>query len=158
MTRPRKVVVVEASDETPMPLNAEESQLDSETVTEEEVVEEVKVDDEPQKEEGVLFADLGLSVHVKMAEKSTFTDPITKEELWDVKGVVLAPGDTLPLNRLPPYLVKSLKDGKVPGGRIVSVEEAKTLNEEAAKVRALVGQTIGVESDMITEIVTPKET
>jgi len=105
------------------------------------------------KEEKFLFADEGLTVHVLMDKKALY-DILTKEDiLYDVKSKVLAPGDIVALDELPPYLLKDLKDGKVSGARIVGREEAQRLNQEAAHIKALADKTIGVESDMITEVI-----
>ncbi len=184
MGRPRKVVVTEAKDEAPMGEHDTRDQaaepapqadtpdepavsveVDDKDVAVEET-EAVSVEDEvekapsdleennPEASSEVLFADAGLSVHVLMNPKP-IVDTVSGNKLYDVKGVVLAPGDTVSLAELPPYLVEDVKNGKVAGARIVSAEEAFRLNREAAQIRAIADQTIGVESDAITEIVSP---
>lgn len=129
MAKETENVDVEAEDETPQPASAKEK---------------------------FLFAETGLTVHILM-DKKVIRDILTQEDiLYDVKSRVLAPGDIVSLNELPPYLVKDLKAGKVAGAKIVDREEASRLNEEAVRIRMLADQTIGVESDMITEIVTER--
>lgn len=104
--------------------------------------------------EKYLFADQALTIHILLNDKPLL-DILTQEEiLYDTKSQVLAPGDYVPLSELPPYLVKSLKAGDIPGARIVDLDEAERLNVEAAHIRALASQAIGVESDMVTEILT----
>lgn len=129
MAKENENVDVKAEEETPQPASAKDEYL---------------------------FADQGLTVHVLM-DKKPLHDLLTQEDiLYDVKSRVLAPGDIISLEELPPYLVKDLKAGKVSGARIVDYEEANRLNQEAARIRALADQTIGVESDMITEIITER--
>lgn len=179
MARPRKVVVTEAKDEAPMGEHdtrelpeeptPEEAPVSVEVNEEEVPAEETEAasvedetekapedleENEPEASNEVLFAEVGLNVHVLMNPKP-IVDSLSGNKMYDVKGVVLAPGDTVPLSELPPYLVEDVKSGKVPGARFVSAEEAFRLNREAAQIRAIADQTIGVESDTITEIVSP---
>lgn len=165
MARPRKLVVTEAKDEAPMgehdtrdqtaePTPETDAPVSVEVNEEPVAVEEDKpVSVEQEASNQVLFADVGLNVHILMNPKPMVSDDGTK--FYDVKGAVLSPGDSVPLNELPPYLVEDVKSGKVPGARIVSTEDAFRLNREAAQIRALADQTIGVESDAVTEIISP---
>ena len=107
---------------------------------------------EASSDEEVLFADSGITVHVALSQTPVAKDQFTGDDLFDVRGESLSPGDTVPLSALPPYLVKNLREGKVAGARIVSASKAEELNREAALVRQMAADTIGVESDMVTEV------
>lgn len=143
-------VSVEVNDK---PVPVEEDKAEGPDPEVEKAPEDLK-ENESEASTDVLFADVGLSVHILMNDKP-IVDTNTGNKMYDVRGQVLAPGDIVPLTELPPYLVEDVKAGKVPGARIVSAEEAFRLNREAALIRAVADQTIGVESDAVTEIVNP---
>ncbi len=128
---------------------------DDKPVDEDEAVsaeENAHTDEAPSNE--VLFSEVGLTVHVMM-NPVPVKDTFTGTEMYDVKAQVLAPGDSIPLTDLPPYLVEDLRAGRVAGAKIVTPEEAQRLSEEAARIRQLASNTVGVESDMVTEVLSP---
>lgn len=138
-------VSVEVNDE---PVAVEEDEAES---VEPEV--EVASDEKPEASNEVLFADEGVSIHILM--NPTPMKDNDGNKLYDVRGQVLRPGDTVPLDELPPYLAEKARAGAVKGARVVSAEDAFRLNREAAQIRAIADQTIGVESDFVSEVVTP---
>jgi hypothetical protein len=146
-------VSVEVNDE---PVAVEEDEAESV----EDEVEKAPADLEENESEAaegstdVLFASEGISVHILM-NPTPIVDTVNGTELYDVRGQVLRPGDTVPLDSLPPYQKKAAMEGTMRGAQVVTAEEAFRLNREAAQIRAIADQTIGVESDMVTEVINP---
>jgi hypothetical protein len=132
------------------PAVADESDLPSAEVAFEPPL-EVEPEEELSGNKQVLFADAGLTVHVKLANDPVGKDPFTGEDVWDTRSETLAPGQSLVFDTLPPYVQKAAKEGGIPFARVVTASEARRLSAEAEHIRLLAGQTVGVESDMVTE-------
>ena len=138
-------------NEKPVPVEEDEAESVEDEV--EKAPEDLE-ENESENSTDVLFATEGISIHILM-NPTPIVDSTTGDKLYDVRGQVLRPGDTVPLDELPPYQREAAEKGAVRGARVVSAEEAFRLNREAAQIRAIADQTVGVESDMVTEVLSP---
>jgi len=71
----------------------------------------------------VAFAENVVTVHVKRTSEPGLLPDGT--EGWDVVSKNLSPGEYIPLSDIPPYLSDAVKEGKVPGLKIMTPAQAK---------------------------------
>ncbi len=70
----------------------------------------------------VVYASADVTLHtVKGSEE------VNGNTVYNVESVVLVPGESLELDKLPPYQQKAVLAGKVPGVQVVSAGEAEKL-------------------------------
>jgi hypothetical protein len=99
----------------------------------------------------------------KLAEASTVvfaTDEVTVHTLlspdpqdngfggmvYHTESKVLLPGQFLDSEEVPPYLLKSIKEGTSPGLEIMTHDKAAELSAKAAEIRAIAGgETVNVQ-------------
>lgn len=71
----------------------------------------------------VVFAESAVAVHVALASEPSQLPG--GNEVWAVESRVMHPGETLPLSAMPPYLSESVKNGEVPGLKVMTPAQAK---------------------------------
>ena len=71
----------------------------------------------------VAFAENVITVHVKRTSEPGLLPDGT--EGWDVVSKIMAPGESMPLSDMPPYLSDAVKEGKVPGLKALTPAQAK---------------------------------
>lgn len=78
-------------------------------------------------QKSLAFAESAVTVHVKLASEPGELPDGTKA--WDVESKIMTPGETLPLNLMPPYLSEAIREGKVPGLVAMTHAQAKKTTE-----------------------------
>jgi hypothetical protein len=83
----------------------------------------------------VVFAHDEVTVHTLLSP-----DPVKDafgEEVYNTESKVLLPGQFVPEEDVPPYLLKKIEDGTALGVSLMSESEADELAEKAAQIRAI---------------------
>jgi hypothetical protein len=75
------------------------------------------------KSNKVVYASSDVTLHVALG-----SEEFNGNTVWNVESVVLRPGDTLPLDKLPPYQKEAVEAGDVPGVQVVSEKEGEKLS------------------------------
>jgi len=85
----------------------------------------------------VLFAENAVTVHLLQRPDAPVYKDQFGREVYDTYSQVLAPGQTVPANQVPPYVLESVEAGDVAGLKVMSESEAKKLLEQAGRIRTL---------------------
>jgi hypothetical protein len=83
----------------------------------------------------VVFAHDEVTMH-----KLLSPDPVKDafgEEVYNTESKVLLPGESVPQEEVPPYLLKKIEEGTALGVSLMSESEANELAEKAAQIRAI---------------------
>lgn len=79
----------------------------------------------------VAFAEDTVTIHVaRSSEPGVLPDG---SEAWDVESKILAPGQTFPLDEMPPYQSELIRSGKSPGLIALTAAQAKRVEEAFAQ-------------------------
>jgi hypothetical protein len=96
----------------------------------------------------VIFAEDEVTIHLLMS-----LDPVPNafgEDSYVTESKVLLPGESVELDRVPPYLVEKVKNGEAPGLTLVTRKRASEILKKSETLRAITEQTVdatGVVSD-----------
>jgi hypothetical protein len=82
-------------------------------------------------QEKLVLAESAVTIHVKRVSEPGLLPDGT--EGWDIESKILFPGETMPLDDMPPYLSNAVKKGEVPGLKLMTPAQAK---KHAAQVKA----------------------
>ena len=92
----------------------------------------------------VVFAHDEVTMHTLLSP-----DPVKDafgEEVYNTESQVLLPGQFVDQERVPPYLLKMVKDGSASGLSLMSESEAEELAAKAAEIRAIAaGEAVNVQ-------------
>jgi hypothetical protein len=83
----------------------------------------------------VVFAHDEVTVHTLLSP-----DPVKDafgEEVYNTESKVLLPGESVPQEEVPPYLLEKIEDGTALGVSLMPESEANELAEKAAQIRAI---------------------
>ena len=85
----------------------------------------------------VVFATDEVTVHTLLSpdpQENQFGDKV-----YHTESTVLLPGQSVPVDEVPPYLLDSIKEGTSPGLELMNKGEADELAAKAAEIRAIAG-------------------
>jgi len=93
----------------------------------------------------VVFAHDEVTLHTLLSPDPV-KDVISGEEVYNVEAQVLLPGQSVAKERVPPYVLKHIEDGRAPGLSVMSESEADELAAKAAEIRAIAaGESVNVQ-------------
>jgi hypothetical protein len=81
--------------------------------------------------EKVIFAEDAATVHISLGPPQKMGDKMYEPR----ESRVLAPGETIGLSEVTSYLREAVLKGEAPGLTLLTVNQAKKLNEKAALIR-----------------------
>ncbi len=85
-----------------------------------------------KSKEQVIYSEITSTVHVKDGEAFPAEDGSLHQP---TKSIILLPGETLPLDEVPSYMLQLVKENKAPGLILLDVAEAEKLNQLAKLAR-----------------------
>lgn len=87
----------------------------------------------------VVFATEEVTLHLLMSETQN------EDGTYNTQSQVFLPGQFVDQEKVPPYLLDAIKEGKSPGLELMTESKASELSEKAAQIRALASDTVNVQ-------------
>lgn len=83
-----------------------------------------------------VFATEEVTVH-KLLSADPQKDPQSGEEIYHTESVVLLPGQHIPADEVPPYLLEKIEAGTLSSLSLMSQNDAEELSAKAAEIRGI---------------------
>lgn len=98
----------------------------------------------------VLFADNTTTVHVKLSPDPV-KDPVSGQEVFATESKVLAPGDFVSVDEVPPYMLEKATKGEAPHLTVMTEKKAQEVSQKAALLRTAAGDS-GVTQNLSVQL------